>query len=129
MRAEEQHRRSFKEPDKRQVKRGVQVEIVRLGDMPVKRASYPPGWRFSKDSGLRRCMDTHVGYVVAGTMHLQLNDGTEFDCQAGDAIAVPAGHDSWVVGHEPFVFIQFDEGSSAAARFGVFEPALEKRAA
>jgi hypothetical protein len=32
---------------------------------------------------------------------------------------IPAGHDAWVVGDEPFVMVQFDEGESAARRFNV----------
>jgi quercetin dioxygenase-like cupin family protein len=29
-------------------------------------------------------------------------DGEEFILSAGDAFAIPAGHDSWVLGDEPY---------------------------
>ena len=40
---------------------------------------------------------------------------------SGSVFVIPAGHDAWVVGDEPFVIVQFDEGESAARRFNVAE--------
>jgi len=34
-------------------------------------------------------------------------DGTEMDLLPGDVATVPAGHDAWVVGDEPCVFLDF----------------------
>lgn len=123
------YRRSFDEPDDRTIKGGVHIDVAKLGELTVKRATYPAGWRFSKDMGAERCMDTHVGYVATGKIHVVLSDATEFDIQAGDAVMIPAGHDAWVVGDEPVVLVQFDEGESAAKRFGVKAPLPGARAA
>jgi hypothetical protein len=32
-----------------------------------------------------------------------MTDGDEFVMEPGDVFAIPAGHDSWVVGDEPYV--------------------------
>ena len=45
----------------------------------------------------------------------------------GSVFVIPAGHDAWVVGDEPCVIVQFDEGESAARRFNV-ESATAKAA-
>ena len=123
------YRRSFDQPDEQKLKGGVQIDVAKLGELTVKRASYPVGWRFSKDMGADRCMDTHVGYAVAGKIHVILSDATEIDIKAGDAFTIPAGHDAWVVGDEPFVLVQFDEGESAARRFNVKVPEARAKAA
>jgi uncharacterized cupin superfamily protein len=123
------YRRSFDEPDDQKVKGGVQIDVAKLGELTVKRASYPAGWRFSKDMGAERCMDTHVGYLATGKIHVILSDGSEIDIKAGDAVMIPAGHDAWVVGNESAVLVQFDEGESAAKRFDVKAPEARSKAA
>jgi mannose-6-phosphate isomerase-like protein (cupin superfamily) len=109
--------KSLDQPDEQMEKGGVQIDIVYLGDMKVKRAKYPPGWRFSKDMGADRCQDTHVGYVIDGAIHAVMDDGTEVDTNAGDVFVVPAGHDAW--SDEGCTLVQFDEFDSAASRFGI----------
>jgi mannose-6-phosphate isomerase-like protein (cupin superfamily) len=111
--------RSLNHPDEHIAKGGVEIDIIQLGDFKVKRASYPPGWRFSINMGAERCYDTHVGYTLSGQMRGVLDDGSEFEFTAGDVFTIPAGHDAWVVGDEPCVIVQFDEGESAARRFNV----------
>jgi hypothetical protein len=34
-----------------------------------------------------------------------MNDGRVFELRAGDIFCVPGGHDSWVVGDEPYVSV------------------------
>jgi quercetin dioxygenase-like cupin family protein len=36
-----------------------------------------------------------------------MDDGTETTTKAGDVLSLPPGHDGWVVGNEPVVFIDF----------------------
>jgi len=109
--------RSLDQPDEHIEKGGVQIDVVQLGDIKVKRAKYPPGWRFSKDMGAERCQDTHVGYVIEGEIHAVIDDGTELHTKAGDVFIVPAGHDAW--SDDGCTIVQFDEFESAAQRFGV----------
>ena len=109
--------RSFDQPDEQAEKGGVMIDVVYLGDMKVKRAVYPAGWRFSEKMGADRCGDTHVGYVIEGSMQARMDDGTEIDTKAGGVFMVPAGHDAW--SEEGCTIVQFDEFDSAARRFGV----------
>jgi mannose-6-phosphate isomerase-like protein (cupin superfamily) len=111
--------KSFDEPDERVAKGGVKIEILQLGDMKVKRATYPPGWKFSTHMGAPKCMDTHVGYALSGRMTAELSDGARLDFGPGSVFVIPAGHDAWVNGDEPCTIVQFDEGEAAARRFGV----------
>jgi mannose-6-phosphate isomerase-like protein (cupin superfamily) len=100
-------------------KGGVQFDIVKIGDMKVKRATYPVGWRFSTDVGAPFCNDTHVGYVISGSLVAKLESGEQIELHPGSVFVIPAGHDAYVTGTEPFVMVQFDEGESAARRFNV----------
>jgi hypothetical protein len=118
--------KSFDKPDDRVSKGGVEIEVVQLGDVKVKRATYPVGWRFSRDMGAPKCLDTHVGYALSGRIMVELDDGTRFETGPGAAFMIPAGHDAYVVGDEPAVIVQFDEGESAASRFNV--PSVSKAA-
>ena len=109
--------RTLDQPDERVEKGGVKIDVVYLGDIKVKRADYPAGWRFSEKMGADSCGDTHVGYVIEGSMHARMDDGTEITTKAGDIFMVPAGHDAWT--DEGCKLVQFDEFDSAAHRFGV----------
>ena len=94
-------------------------DVVRLGDLKFRRATYPKGWRFSTHMGADRCYDTHVGFTISGRMSVELQDGTRLEFEPGSAFIVPAGHEAWVVGEEPCTIVQIDEGESAAQRFNV----------
>lgn len=111
--------KSFDTPDSHATKGGVEIDVLQIGDLKVKRATYPSGWRFSTHMGAPQCFDTHVGYTVSGHLTTEFNDGTRLEYGPGSVFVIPAGHDAWVVGDEPFVMVQFDEGESAARRFNV----------
>jgi hypothetical protein len=38
---------------------------------------------------------------------VKMDDGTELVMKPGDLFHVPSGHDSWVVGDEPYVSLHF----------------------
>jgi len=116
--------KSLDKPDEHITKGGVEIDVVHLGDLKFRRATYPKGWRFSTHMGADRCHDTHVGYTVSGQMSVELEDGTRLEFRPGSAFIVPAGHEAWVVGEEPCTIVQIDGGESAARRFNV-----EQRAA
>jgi quercetin dioxygenase-like cupin family protein len=75
--------------------------------MTVGRATYEPGWRWSEHvapiAGTGSCRIEHVGLVVSGQAVARMDDGREIVMREGDLFAVPPGHDSWVVGDEPYV--------------------------
>ena len=82
-------------------------EIYRVGPMTLGRATYEPGWRWSEhvgpESGEDSCRVEHVGVVLSGRAAVKMDDGTEHLMGPGDFFHVPPGHDSWVVGDEPYV--------------------------
>ena len=87
-------------------------ETVTLGDMTIGRASYEPGWKWSKDVGPglgeQFCTVEHVGMVVSGCATAALADGTVTEMRPGDLFYVPPDpHDSWVIGDEPYVSLHF----------------------
>lgn len=55
----------------------------------------------------RNCEAPYYQYQVSGTLRVWMDDGTEFDCRAGDISLLPPGHDAWVVGNEPVVVVDF----------------------
>ena len=86
---------------------GGRLEFVKLGNITVGRATFPPSWRWSEQvkpqAGTDLCMVRHIGYVISGHCVIRMADGTERELAAGDAFDVPPGHDAWVVGDEPYV--------------------------
>jgi quercetin dioxygenase-like cupin family protein len=82
-------------------------EVYQVGPMMLGRATYEPGWRWSEHvgaaSGESLCQVEHVGLVVSGQAAVKMADGTELVMRAGEFFYVPPGHDSWVVGDEPYV--------------------------
>ncbi len=94
-------------------------ELLQLGDVTLGRASYEPGWKWSEHvgaaTGASLCEVEHVGLVVSGRAAVLMADGTEFVMGPGDAFAIPGGHDSWVVGDEPYVSLHVQGASAYAA--------------
>ena len=84
-------------------------EIVQIGGMTLGRARYEPGWKWSEHvgqaTGAKYCEVEHVGLVVQGRAAVKMKDGTDVVLQPGDLFYVAPGHDSWVVGNEPYVSI------------------------
>ena len=101
----------FEQPDEvREFIKG-KFEIVRIGSMTIGRASYEPGWKWSEHVGPGRgtalCEVEHIGLVVSGSVACQMNDGRYYEMKAGDLFYIGPGHDSWVVGDEPYVSLHF----------------------
>ncbi len=101
--------RRFDSPDETRTFEKGRVDLVKIGGITVGRASYEPGWKWSEHVrpivGTESCEVEHVGLVLAGRVKVVMNDGTEFEIGTGDLFAIPPGHDSWVVGDEPYVSI------------------------
>jgi quercetin dioxygenase-like cupin family protein len=86
-------------------------ELIDIGGVTVGRATYEPGWKWSEHvgptAGTESCQVEHVGLVVSGQAAVRMDDGTELVMRAGDLFHVPPGHDSWVVGDDPYVSLHF----------------------
>jgi quercetin dioxygenase-like cupin family protein len=82
-------------------------DVYEVGPMTLGRATYDPGWRWSKhvgaETGASSCQVEHVGFVLAGRAVARMDDGEELIMSPGDFFYIPPGHDSWVLGDEPYV--------------------------
>ena len=87
------------------------LEIINIGGRTVGRATFQPGWRWSKSVkplvNTKSCEAPHFQYHVSGTIRVKMDDGTERDFKAGDVSLLGAGHDAWVIGDEPVVVVDF----------------------
>jgi quercetin dioxygenase-like cupin family protein len=54
--------------------------------------------------------------VLSGQAVAKMDDGEERTMKAGDLFYVPPGHDSWVVGDEPYVSLHILGSETYAAR-------------
>jgi class 3 adenylate cyclase len=66
-------------------------------------------------AGTATCQFHHLGYSISGVMHVVSDDGQELDISAESVYEIPAGHDAWVVGDEPWVTVEW----TSARSFGV----------
>ena len=94
-------------------------EVYEVGPLTLGRATYEPGWVWSEHVGAATgeslCQVEHVGLVLSGQAALKMADGTERVMREGDFFFVPPGHDSWVVGDEPYVSLHVMGGERYAA--------------
>jgi len=101
----------FDHPDDVRTFEKGKFELVHLGGMTIGRATYEPGWKWSEHvgraSGAKSCMVEHVGMVIAGRATAAMDDGRVIEMRAGDVFYIPPGHDSWVLGDEPYVSLHF----------------------
>jgi len=109
--AEKAELKNFTAPDQvREFPKG-RLELINIGGAMIGRAVFEPGWRWATSvqpiAKTRSCEAPHFQYHVSGVLRIKMDDGTEFDCKAGDVSLLPSGHDAWVVGNEPAIVVDF----------------------
>ncbi len=103
--------KNFEHPDEiREFPHG-RLELVKIGGVVVGKVRLEPGWRWSESvqpiAKTDSCEAAHFQYFLSGVLRVRMDDGTEFDCRAGDVCLIPPGHDAWVIGDEPVVAVDF----------------------
>ncbi|HET8924615.1 MAG TPA: cupin domain-containing protein [Candidatus Acidoferrum sp.] len=100
----------FEQPDEVRAFENGKFEVIHIGGMTIGRATYSPGWKWSEhvgpSLGKKHCDVEHVGLVISGRATAVIENGPVIEMKAGDIFYVPPGppgHDSWVVGDEPYV--------------------------
>ena len=110
----------FENPDETRIFPKGRFDLIHIGGMVIGRASYEPGWKWSVDvgaaTGAKLCDVEHVGMVVSGRATAAMADGRIVEMRAGDVFYIAPGHDSWVVGEEPYVSLHFLNAQSYAAK-------------
>jgi quercetin dioxygenase-like cupin family protein len=101
--------RRFDDPDEHREFPLGRFDLVQIGGVTVGRAEYEPGWRWSEHVGAthgkRSCDVAHVGLVLSGRNRIEMDDGRVLEIGPGDLFEIGPGHDSVVVGDEPYVSI------------------------
>ncbi len=101
----------FDSPDEVREFEFGRFELVHLGGMTIGRAAYQPGWKWSVHVGAplgqASCTVEHVGMVVSGRVAVAMDDGRVVEMRGDDLFYIAPGHDSWVVGDEPYVSLHF----------------------
>jgi len=101
----------FDAPDEVRVFEKGRFELVRVGGMTIGRATYEPGWKWSihvsPAAGTPSCRVEHIGMVVSGEAACAMDDGRVYVMKSGDVFYIGPGHDSWVVGDQPYVSLHF----------------------
>jgi hypothetical protein len=102
---------SMLHPDEIRTFENRKLEIVNIGGAAVGKATFMPGWKWSKSVKplvkTKSCEAPHFQYQISGVLHVKMDGGEEKDIKAGEVCIVPPGHDAWVVGNEPVVAIDF----------------------
>jgi class 3 adenylate cyclase len=104
-------RKSFDDPDEERTFPKATAALVALDESTVGLGRWEPGWRWSTHlapiAGTASCQLHHLGYALSGTLRVETDDGHELEIGTGSVYEIPAGHDAWVVGDEPFVTIEW----------------------
>ncbi len=105
-------RKDLANPDEvREFPGGSRVEIFQLEDVVVGRTVWLPGWRWSEVvkpiAGTELCEYHHLGYTISGRFRVAMPDGTEMEIPPNHVYEIPAGHDAWVVGDEPWIALDW----------------------
>ena len=109
----------FEVPDEVRTFEKGKFELLHIGGMTLGRATYEAGWKWSehvgRSLGKTSCDVEHVGMVISGSATAAMDNGTVIEMKAGDVFYIPAGHDSWVVGEEPYVSLHLMGASDYAS--------------
>jgi hypothetical protein len=89
----------------------VKIDSITLGGLTFQRSSAQPGWKWSEDikpvAKTESCQVSHLLYLLSGKIKVRLDDGQEAEFNPGDMGLIPPGHDGWVVGNVPAVWLEF----------------------
>jgi hypothetical protein len=103
--------KSFNKPEEVRIFPKGKVELITIGGATIGRATLEPGWKWSTSVQplvkTKSCEAPHFQYHLSGILKIVMDDGTQFECKAGDVSLLPVGHDAWVVGNEPVVIVDF----------------------
>ena len=72
---------------------------------------FEPGWHWAEHvkpiDGTATCEIHHLGYVISGHLHVDMDQGGSIDLTEGDVFEVPPGHIAYVVGDVPWTSLDF----------------------
>jgi hypothetical protein len=85
--------KNLSSPDETRSFEHGKVEIINIGQGTVGRLTLEPGWRWSQHvkpiAGTEWCEAPHFQCQVSGRLHVQMQDGAEFELGPGDVSCLP----------------------------------------
>jgi class 3 adenylate cyclase len=85
----------------------IMIEEFHVGELSIARTVLQPGYRWHDHTrpivGGDWCEGRHVGVVLAGRFGVHLRDGSKFEFDTNDIYDVPPGHDTYTIGTEPCI--------------------------
>jgi class 3 adenylate cyclase len=107
--------------DVREVPLG-RLETYDMGQIRIGRSILQPGWRWSESikpiARTELCEFHHIGLCVSGSSRIRMREGSELLIEAGQFYEIPPGHDSWVIGDEPWVTVDWSPSIAFAQEQG-----------
>jgi class 3 adenylate cyclase len=109
------HKKNFDSPDERLEFDAVKADVVQVGGASISRNVFQPGAHCAlggrRLSGNHRaqesCQAHHTGVIVAGLLHVEMDDGSTMDVGPNEVFDIPPGHDGWVTSEVPVVGINW----------------------
>ncbi|MEU1517562.1 cupin [Streptomyces sp. NPDC005811] len=93
----------------------ISKRSAQLDGVAVTQVTFDVGAKWSVDlkeyAGTDDCLLPHVALVVAGTLGVEMRDGSYEEFSAGDVMLLPPGHDAWAVGETACTFVEFSRGN------------------
>jgi len=93
----------------------ISKRTAALNGVDVTEVTFHVGSKWSTDlkdyAGTELCELPHVALVTAGTLGVEMADGSYHEFNAGDAMLLPPGHDAWAVGEIDCTFVEFSRGN------------------
>ncbi len=109
--AKKAERKSLETPEETRSFPKGKLELVTIGGISLGRGTFEPGWKWSECvkpiAETESCQAPHLGYIVSGRMKAVMDDGQELEFGPGDAMALPPGHDAWILGNDRCVIVDF----------------------
>lgn len=88
----------------------LKLDQVSFGHITIRKMTAQPGWKWSEHLKpvvkTENCETNHLLYIISGRIASQMTGGEVVEFGPGDVGQVPPGHDGWVVGDEPAVWIE-----------------------
>jgi hypothetical protein len=100
--------RAFDTPDETRSFKNGKFDNIRIGGATLDRATYHPGWRWSRHVGPTvagsRCEVAHLGHVIRRRATAAFDDGRIIELSLGSLFHIPTiPHDSCVIGDEAYI--------------------------
>ena len=113
-------KKNIDSPDETRPFEKGKIEMVTLEGVVFGRATFEPGWKWSECvkpiAGTSSCEVHHNGYIVSGSLHIVMDDGTEADVGPGDVFVCEPGHDAWVTSDEACIALDFSPAAADYAK-------------